>query len=223
MLNNNYYHLFLLLCYNLCISCEIISKEEVLKIKAVKCKEDKECDKSICWRGFCDNTFYCHDNECIRQTEDMTFDSGITVDNYKNSHTTTLILESCPEEVRKIEKCYTRFCEKDSNCFSNKCFNNTCIANKDITTNICEITFDKRGMDCHKLPLDSCKNDKDCHLSFCNEYNICSDQVKKENYIDYVFYAQIIIIIIIIIVVIGFILVKKFYKPSKGKINQVNK
>ncbi|OUM70318.1 hypothetical protein PIROE2DRAFT_1449 [Piromyces sp. E2] len=203
----NYYLLLLLLFFISGIVSEIVSKEEILKLKPQKCTEDNECGDTKCWNGYCDRIFYCHDNDCIRQTEEMSFDSSITEENYKSTSTTKLIIESCPEEVRNIKKCFTQYCKDDSNCFSNRCVNNTCIANKNITTNICKLKVDRDEMICYKPALESCNNDKECYMGFCNEQHICSDKVVKKPYIDYTIF---IIIFIVIAVVVILLLLKKY-------------
>ncbi|KAL6632534.1 hypothetical protein U3516DRAFT_775040 [Neocallimastix sp. 'constans'] len=63
------------------------NKEEVLKIKPQPFKGNNDCENNACFQGVC----------------------NITIDNYKFSNTTDLIIESCPEEVRQIEKMFYTF------------------------------------------------------------------------------------------------------------------
>jgi len=160
--------------YNFCddISKKVYTKEEVLKYKPSKCKNDKECPTNVkCMNGHCNTLFFCQNDECKEQREGMSYEYNLDINTYKSSNTTDLILESCPEEARNQEKCFTRYCETDDNCYSNKCINNTCIANKDITTTMC--LFYRDNMTCTKPPQESCTTDEECAPGFCNEYNFC--------------------------------------------------
>jgi len=159
---------------------ETISKEKVLSLKAPKCTENKDCPESVdCFDGFCNILYYCHNEECTEIKEGMSFRSDGNLENYKFYNTTDLILESCPEDARNIEKCFTRYCLNDSNCYSNKCFNNTCIINNQFITTSCSVYTGFDHFICVKPEFENCKNDKECYPNRCNEYHFCTSAIEK--------------------------------------------
>ncbi|ORY54779.1 hypothetical protein LY90DRAFT_669846 [Neocallimastix californiae] len=204
------------------ISCEKISKEEILKSIPQTCTEDKECSPgNVCYKNFCHRIFYCQNNECIEKENGMSFNETITQDNYLDAKTTDLILESCPEEARKIEKCFTRFCSNNSNCYSNICQEGTCIANSTIETTVCTLNHDYTGYHCTKPDFEKCKKDKECYPGFCNDYHMCSNEQRP-----YLFYALLKIFIIsgvaVVIIAVGIILLLKL-RVNKNKNENKNK
>ncbi|ORX51027.1 hypothetical protein BCR36DRAFT_583102 [Piromyces finnis] len=136
----------------------------------------------------------------------MTFEYYIKKDEYQYSNTTELILESCPEEERNNEKCFTRYCIENNDCYSYKCVNNTCIINEDFTTYHCFFDNFENKMLCGKTLYENCKNNEECYPGSCNEQNFCID--KSVPYIsngmkkDFFIFIFIIIIILILIVIV---------------------
>jgi len=188
-------------------SGETISKEKILSLKATKCTENKDCPESVeFYNGICHARYYCHNEECIEIKEGMSFRSDANLENYKFYNTTDLILESCPEDARNIEKCFTRYCLNDSNCYSNKCFNNTCIINNQFTTTSCSVYTGSDHFTCSRLEFENCKNDKECYPYRCNEYHFCTSAMEK-NWLGIALF-KVYFIIILIIIIIVFIIFK---------------
>ncbi|ORX76470.1 hypothetical protein BCR32DRAFT_284142 [Anaeromyces robustus] len=211
--------LLIFLCSN--ISCENLTKENILQLTPQKCTEDEECSSGIpCYKNICRRIFYCHDNDCIEKTKEMSFNETITKDNYLDSKTTDLILESCPEELRNMEKCFTRFCNDNINCFSNICSNNTCIANNAFVTYECLLNSDNSGYYCTKPSFEKCEKDKECDPGFCNDDHVCSYEKRP-----YLFYGLLklfaILIGAVIMIIILIILLHKCYR-KKDKSKNIN-
>jgi len=203
------------------ISSQIIKKEKVLKVIPPQCKEDKDCSGNVyCSNGYCNIRYFCQNDDCIEQKEGISFEYNLNVNTYKNSNTTDLILESCPEEARNKEKCFTRYCIENDNCYSKKCLNNTCIANKDITTNVCTFsTFDDK-INCYKPLQESCTEDDECYPGTCNEYNICCDVPKP--YISNALHKLILVFSIILILIIIILVVIKIILKKRNKSKTIN-
>jgi len=198
--------------YKFCddISKKIYKKEEVLKYKPPNCNDDKECPNNVkCMKGYCNTIFFCQNDDCKEQREGMSYEYHLDVNTYKSSNTTDLILESCPEEARNIGKCFTRYCEKDENCYSNKCINNTCIANKDITTNICLYYSDE--MTCTKPTQESCTTNEECYPGTCNEYNFCVEVTEPWHFYSLFNLILLFSVFIVIIVIIVMIIKRRFF------------
>jgi len=157
-----------------------IKKEDVLKKEIQYCKGNNDCPEGVeCSFGFCNVHYFCHNDDCIEKKEGMSFDNTVTVDDYKYNNTTDLILESCTEEARNIEKCFTRYCTENSNCYSNKCVNNTCIVNDSFTTYQCSFIDSSNKMTCRKPLYDSCEKNEDCYPFTCNKYHFCESDNHK--------------------------------------------
>lgn len=217
-----FFNLLLLFIFVSGIKSDTITKDDVLKLKPEKCIEDKECahtKSKLCFDGFCRRVFYCHNNECIEEeNKGMSHEYYITKDNYQDySNTTDLILESCPEKARNIEKCFTRSCSKDNDCYSNKCLNNTCIENTSFTTNVCRLNIKLAKMYCTKPYLESCQNDNECDSGYCNEYNFCADKRNNDLFYGLLIVRIFEILFIIIIVVLVILCIMRCNKKKISK------
>ena len=112
----------------------MFTKEEVLKYKTLECFDNDDCPKNVkCRNDLCNTRFFCQNDDCLVPSEKMTYEYNLDINTCKSSNGTEIILESCPEEARNQEKCFTRYCETNDNCYSLKCINSTCIANETLS------------------------------------------------------------------------------------------
>jgi len=225
----------------------------VKKLKADTCHSDKDCTKKYqtkCHiesghkKGYCISTLYCHGNNdhCVYEVEqekNIEENNPAIFVNYKNVHAVkntttnhdtqkpTLILESCNDEEAFMEKCTTRECEEDTQCFSGICRDKICITNEKKPLYLCsnnKIVF--QGYDhlkdfkpnrftCKLVEEEICQVNTDCATGSCQmgeNAKIC--MISKSGNSLYILriILEIILIKLLIIILIILIISCKKYK-----------
>ncbi|KAG4093779.1 hypothetical protein H8356DRAFT_999733 [Neocallimastix lanati (nom. inval.)] len=190
--------------------------EGAIKLKIDSCKTDADCKKDYQTRcliseednkGYCISTLYCHEDNCVfestEEKNDTKKEDPVIVNyepvsygyfHFNNGQTPTIILESCSKEEAALEKCYTRECSKNEQCFSGVCQNKVCISNKKSPLYICsndksvfkgveeDDIFKTDSLTCKLDEEQVCKDDSDCGCGSCKNVDntqICSLQKTK--------------------------------------------
>jgi len=109
-----------------------------------------------------------------------------------------LIIESCDSSLHKTKKCFTRICNKNSDCFSNHCEENACVTNISSPLYICKAKEGKYK--CLKADQEPCKKNIECNSLYCDGMNICLQlEINKPNYRLIVIVALLLILFIILL------------------------
>ncbi|ORX52901.1 hypothetical protein BCR36DRAFT_323908 [Piromyces finnis] len=175
---------------------EVLSKDEVLKIK----------DEYYI-------SYYCKEDICVEHSFD--YDEHIIEIPNKNGTLIQYIVDTCTYDAVKKDKCDNEVkCNNDSECFYNKCVDNYCVFTNNTSVTHCDSVyispklFKSRGsyMYCGKAAGDKCTSGDECSSKNCMNVKECNFQYsgpsEDEGFGYVLVYLSIFFIVVFVVLVV---------------------